>query len=97
MRVIVDFHNTRKSYSVGRANAEFYIGGSTFLCQFIEPITFARCAFIFAWWNNTLGGYLDTHEHLRHESTAGNIPIYNYTKVYSRSVNPRKLRVGVKK
>ena len=67
MRVIVDLHNTRKSYSVGRANAEFYIGGSTFLCQFIEPIAFARCAFIFAWWNNTLGGYLDTHEHLRHE------------------------------
>ena len=26
-------------------------------CQFIEPVTFARCAFIFALRNVTLGGY----------------------------------------
>ena len=24
---------------------EFYIGGSTLLCQFIEPVTFVRCAY----------------------------------------------------
>ena len=27
-------------------------------CQFIEPVTFARCAFIFAFRNILLGGYL---------------------------------------
>ena len=40
---------------------EFYIGSFTLLSQFIEPVTFARCAFIFALRNITLGGYLDTH------------------------------------
>ena len=49
----------------------FYIGGrSCVLCQFIEPVTFARCAFIFALRNIALGRYLDTRrsilEHLRH-------------------------------
>ena len=24
---------------------KFYIGGSTLLCKFIEPVTFARCAY----------------------------------------------------
>ena len=54
MRVIVDLHNTvhvleNAIYSVGRANASSTIdirahtGGST---AFIEPVTFARCAFI---------------------------------------------------
>ena len=39
----------------------FYIGShGCVLCQFIEPVTFARCAFIFALQNITLGGYLDT-------------------------------------
>ena len=39
----------------------FYIGGrDCVLCQFIEQIKFARCAFIFALWNIALGGYLDT-------------------------------------
>ena len=41
--------STRKCYSVGRANAELnaelYIGGSTLLCQFIEPVTFVHCAY----------------------------------------------------
>ena len=37
----------------------FYIGGrGCVLCQFIEPITFARCAFIFGLRNIALGGYL---------------------------------------
>ena len=36
----------------------FCIGGrGCVLCQFIEPVTFARCAFIFALRNITLGGY----------------------------------------
>ena len=51
----VDMMITRKCYSVGRANTI-----STILCQFIEPVTFACCAFIFALQNITLGGYLDT-------------------------------------
>ena len=41
-----------------------YIGSSTLLCQFIEPVTFAHCAFIFALRNIALGGYLDTHKNI---------------------------------
>ena len=33
-------------------------------CQFIEPVTFARCVFIFALRNITLGGYLDTRRNI---------------------------------
>ena len=51
----VDMMITRKCYIVGRANAsKFYIGSSTLLCQFIEPVTFAGCVFIFALRNITL-------------------------------------------
>ena len=39
---------------------EFCIGGSPLLWQFIEPVTFARCAFILVLQNITLGGHLDT-------------------------------------
>ena len=47
---------------------KFYIGGSNFFGQFIEPVTFVRCVFIFALRNITLGGYLDTHlKHLRQD------------------------------
>ena len=43
----------------------FYIGGcDCVLCQFIEPVTFARCAFIFALRNITLVGYLDTRRNI---------------------------------
>ena len=43
----------------------FYIGGrGCILLQFIEPVTFARCAFIFALRNIALGGYLDTHRNI---------------------------------
>ena len=40
--------------------------------QFIEPVTFAHCTFIFALRKTPLGGYLDTRrninlEHLRHD------------------------------
>ena len=35
----------------------FYICGRGFVCQIIEPITFARCAFIFALRNIALGGH----------------------------------------
>ena len=38
----------------------FYIDGCGFVCQIIEPVTFVRCAFIFALRNIALGGYLDT-------------------------------------
>ena len=43
----------------------FYIGGrGCVLCQFIEPVTFARCAFIFALRNIAVGGYLDTRRNI---------------------------------
>ena len=43
----------------------FYIGGRGFVCQIIEPVTFARCAFIFALCNIALGGYLDTRRNIK--------------------------------
>ena len=43
---------------------EVYISGSTLLCQFIDPVMFARCAFIFALRNIALGGYLDTRRNI---------------------------------
>ena len=43
----------------------FYIGGRCcVLCQFIELVTFSRCAFIFALRNIALGGYLDTRRNI---------------------------------
>ena len=43
----------------------FYIGGrGCVLCQFIESVTFVRCAFIFALRNIALGGYLDTRKNI---------------------------------
>ena len=42
----------------------FYIGSRRFVCQIIEPVTFAHCAFIFALRNITLGGYLDTRRNI---------------------------------
>ena len=41
--------------SIGQAKSS-----STLLCQIIEPVTFARCVFMFALRNIALGGYLDT-------------------------------------
>ena len=42
----------------------FYIGGRGFVCQIIEPVTFARCALIFALRNIALDGYLDTRKNI---------------------------------
>ena len=42
----------------------FYIRGREFVCQIIEPVTFARCAFIFALRNIALGVYLDTRRNI---------------------------------
>ena len=43
----------------------FYTGGrGCVLCQFIEPVTFARCMFIFALQNIALGRYLDTRRNI---------------------------------
>ena len=48
----------------------FHKGGrGCVMCQFIEPVTFACCAFIFALRNIALGGYLDTQKHLEHNYT----------------------------
>ena len=44
--------------SIGRVK-QFYI-----IVQFIDPVTFARCTFIFALRNITLGGYLDTRRNI---------------------------------
>ena len=47
-----------------------YIGGRGLVSQIIEPVTFARCAFIIALRNIALDGYLDTRrniKHLRHD------------------------------
>ena len=41
-----------------------YIGSRGFVCQIIELVTFARCAFIFALRNIALGGYLDTRRNI---------------------------------
>ena len=43
----------------------FYIGErDCVLCQFIEPVTFALCAFIFALLNIAFGRYLDTRRNI---------------------------------
>ena len=43
----------------------FYIGGrNCVLCQFIEPVMFARFAFIFALRNIAKSGYLDTRRNI---------------------------------
>ena len=41
-----------------------YIGGRGLVCQIIEPVTFARCAFIIALRNIALDGYLDTRRNI---------------------------------
>ena len=41
-----------------------YIGGRGLVSQIIEPVTFARCAFIIALRNITLDGYLDTRRNI---------------------------------
>ena len=50
---------TSRMQSIGRAKAS-----STLLYQFIEPVMFVCCAFIFALRNITLGGYLDTRRNI---------------------------------
>ena len=43
----------------------FYIGDHGFVCQIIEPVTFASCAFIIiALQNIALRGYLDTRRNI---------------------------------
>ena len=41
-----------------------HIGGRGLVSQIIEPVTFARCAFIIALWNIALDGYLDTRRNI---------------------------------
>ena len=41
-----------------------YIGGRGLVSQVIEPVTFARCAFIIALRNIALDGYLDTRRNI---------------------------------
>ena len=65
---------------MGRAKAlgVFYIGGRGFVCQIIEPVTFARCAFIFALCNIALDGYLDTRRNINIYGTKYGLKHYNY-------------------
>ena len=43
----------------------FYIGShGCVLCQFMELVTFARCAFVFALRNIALGGYVDKRRNI---------------------------------
>ena len=64
----------------------FYIGvfyiGSFVLFQFIETVTCARCAFIFALRNIALDGYLDTRRNI-YVTTYSLIYIYIYMYIYS--------------
>ena len=58
-------HNKLVGCKYRASEGVFYIGGrGCVLCQFIEPVTFARCAFIFALWNIALGRYLDTRRNI---------------------------------
>ena len=57
----------------------FYIG----VYQIIEPVTFARCAFIFALRNIALGGYLDTRRNINFRTfTARHTDGPNYNNNY---------------
>ena len=48
-----------------KSEGVFYIGGrDCVLCQFIEPVTFARGTFIFVLRNIASGGYLDTRRNI---------------------------------
>ena len=56
---------TTCSRSKHRASEDvFYIGGCGFVCQIIEPVMFARFAFIIALRNIALDGYLDTRRNI---------------------------------
>ena len=63
-----NYYNTTENILVGckhrASEGVFYIGGRGFVCQIIEPVTFARCVFIFALRNIALGGYLDTRRNI---------------------------------
>ena len=63
----------------------FYIGGRGFVCQIIELVTFARCAFIFALQNIALGGYLDTRRNINFRTFTARRTRYNYN--YRKSVH----------
>ena len=75
----------------------FYIGGrGCVLCQFIELVTFERCAFIFALRKIALSGYLDTRrnilEHLRNDGRPEiYIYIYKYIAKFRAIERTRKL------
>ena len=53
-----------------------YIGGRGLVSQIIEPVTFARCAFIIALRNIALDGYLDTRRNINTTFTARRKDIY---------------------
>ena len=57
-----EFHNI--IYKHRASEGVFYIGGRGFVCQIIEPVTFARCASVNSWRNIALGGYLDTRRNI---------------------------------
>ena len=66
--VILNIQSIRLALLIGckhrASEGVFYIGGRGFVCQIIEPVTFPRCAFIFALRNIALGGYLDARRNI---------------------------------
>ena len=73
----------------------FYIGSRGFVCQIIEPVTFAHCTFIFALRNIALGRYLDTRRNI-YGTTYGLKHIY-IAKIraieYTRKLAPLAIKV----
>ena len=55
---------SRMQASGERSLVLLYIGGHGLVSQIIEPVTFARCAFIIALRNIALDGYLDTRRNI---------------------------------
>ena len=54
----------RFAYYYRASEVLLYIGGRGLVSQIIEPVTFARCAFIIALRNIALDGYLDTRRNI---------------------------------
>ena len=77
MQMRAELYKTSRLQSIGRAKAS-----STLLCQFIESVTFARCAFIFALRNITLSGYLDTRRNIYNIYDTTHGLKYMYIRIY---------------
>ena len=57
-------HKAHNNNIYNMSEVLLYIGGRGLVSQIIEPVTFARCAFIIALRNIALDGYLDTRRNI---------------------------------